>query len=103
MKLYTVDGALLTETPELRIGDKIYKVDNRKSAVMKANDLVKADQEHADEILIRIHLGETAAKEITKMDLPLPAIKAILINLRAAIEGITYEDAEKAYFRNAGV
>lgn len=101
MKLYTIDNALLTETPEIRIGDKIYKVDNRKSAVMRANELVQKDQDHADEILIRVHLGETAEKEISKMDLPLPAIKSLLINIRAAIEGISYEDAEKSYFRRS--
>ena len=26
-KLYTLDGKLLTETPELRIGEKVYPVD----------------------------------------------------------------------------
>ena len=99
MKLYTLDGALLTETPEIRISDKIYKIDNRKSAVMRAAEEAQLDPEHGDEVLIRIHLGEKAAEEIKTMDLPMPAIKALLITLRAAIEGITYEAAEKAYFR----
>jgi len=99
MKLYTLDGALLSETPEIRIGDKIYKVDNPKSAVTRAAEEVEKDQAHGDEILIRIHLGEKAAEEIKALDLPMPAVKALLITLRAAIEGITYEAAEKAYFR----
>lgn len=28
-KIYTLDGKLLTERPEIRIGDKIYAVDDR--------------------------------------------------------------------------
>lgn len=28
-KLYTLDGKLLTETPEIRIGEKVYPVDSR--------------------------------------------------------------------------
>ena len=27
-KLYTLDGKLLTETPEIRIGEKVYPVDS---------------------------------------------------------------------------
>ena len=34
-KLYTLDGKLLTETPELRIGEKVYPVDSRQKTVKK--------------------------------------------------------------------
>ena len=37
-KLYTLDGKLLTETPEIRVGEKIYPVDNRKKTVTKILD-----------------------------------------------------------------
>ncbi len=37
-KLYTIDGKLLTNTPEIRIGDKVYPVDSRTSTVKKADD-----------------------------------------------------------------
>ena len=34
-KLYTLDGKLLTETPEIRIGEKVYPVDSRQKTVKK--------------------------------------------------------------------
>ena len=42
-KLYTLDGKLLTETPELRIGEKVYPVDSRQKTVKKI--LALADDE----------------------------------------------------------
>ena len=33
-KLYTLDDKLLTEVPEVRVGDKVYPVDNRQKTVM---------------------------------------------------------------------
>ena len=32
-KLYTIDHKLLTETPEIRIGDKVYEVEDRQKTV----------------------------------------------------------------------
>ena len=32
-KLYTLDDKLLTEVPEIRVGDKVYPVDNRQKTV----------------------------------------------------------------------
>lgn len=37
-KLYTLDGKLLTETPEIRIGEKVYPVDNRTRYRKKADE-----------------------------------------------------------------
>ena len=42
-KLYTLDGKLLTETPEIRIGEKVYPVDSRQKTVKKI--LALADDE----------------------------------------------------------
>ena len=39
-KLYTVDHKLLTETPEVRIGDKVYAVDHRQKTVRKMEDVM---------------------------------------------------------------
>lgn len=39
-KLYTLDGKLLTETPEIRIGEKIYPVDNRQKTVAKLQSAI---------------------------------------------------------------
>ena len=43
-KLYTLDGKLLTETPEIRIGEKIYPVDNRQKTVAKLQSTIGSQQ-----------------------------------------------------------
>ena len=47
-KMYTLDGALLTGAPEVRIGDKVFHVDNRVSTVKK---LDKVGREDTDAII----------------------------------------------------
>lgn len=99
-KLYTIDGKLLTDKPEIRIGDKIYVVDNRKSTIDKVQkDVAKCKEGEESDIMIKHILGEKAAKEINDLDLPIPALTSLGIAIRAAIEGIDYEVAEKRYFR----
>ncbi len=39
MKLYTIDNALLTECPEIRIGDKVYPLDDRQKTAEKVMKL----------------------------------------------------------------
>jgi hypothetical protein len=97
MKMYTVDKALLTETPEIRIGDKIYKVDNRLSTVKKVAEAVKASPENEMDETIKLCLGEQAYKEIVEMDLPAPAMQEIVVIISAAVSGITAEEAKKRF------
>lgn len=100
-KLYTIDGKLLTDKPEIRIGDKIYVVDNRKSTIDKAQAAIaKCKEGEESDVMIKFVLGEKAAKEIEALDLPIPALTSLGIAIRAAIEGIDYEVAEKRMFRD---
>lgn len=75
-KLYTLDGKLLTETPEIRIGEKVYPVDSRQKTVKKilalADDESKPMGERIDEAL-KLALGDENAVEIDRMDMPFPA------------------------------
>ena len=50
-KLYTLDQKLLTNTPEIRIGEKIYPIDDRTKTVMKATKLDTANVENVSKIL----------------------------------------------------
>ena len=45
MKLYTIDDKLLTERPEIRIGEKVYPVDDRQKTVEKIMQLVPKSEE----------------------------------------------------------
>ena len=40
-KMYTLDNKLLTETSEIRIGDKVYPVDDRVKTVKKIQEISK--------------------------------------------------------------
>ncbi|NLN46294.1 MAG: hypothetical protein GX153_06990 [Clostridiaceae bacterium] len=97
MKLYTVDKALLTDTPEIRIGAKVYKVDNRLSTVKKVGEAVKEHPQEEMDATIRLCLGEAAYKEIIGMDLPAPAMQEIVVIISAAVSGITVEEAKKRF------
>lgn len=85
-KMYTLDQKLLTDTPEIRIGDKVYPVDNRKKTMDKVSKLNAAEVDAESEIF-KIALGPKAAKEIDAMDLPFPAHIALLELTIAAITG----------------
>ncbi len=94
-KMYTLDDKLLIGSPEVRIGDKVYPVDDRMSTVKK---LDKINTEDSDAI-IKLAFGDKA-KEIIGMDLPFAAYIQLVKIVVAAMTG---EDAEEvdARFRAA--
>ena len=67
-KLYTLDQKLLTNTPEIRIGEKIYPIDDRTKTVMKVTKMDTSDAENISKIL-ELALGKPAAKEVDEMNL----------------------------------
>lgn len=93
-KLYTLDGKLLTETPEIRVGEKVYPVDNRQKTVkklMKLTEDAKGDiGKQMDEVLT-LAFGPQAFREIDGMDLPFPAYQKLFELVMAAVTG---EEAE---------
>lgn len=93
MKRYALDGALLAETPEVEIGDKIYKVDNRTSNVKRLNE-ISQDDEIA---ILEVAFGQQAAQEIVSLDMPFPALKELLIVTTAAMTGETVEDVRNRF------
>lgn len=90
-KLYTLDHKLLTETPEIRIGEKIYAVDNRQKTVRKIQDAAKEiqnDDPYAGmDAVLELALGAKAAKEIDEMDMPFPAYQRMFELVMAAVTG----------------
>ena len=93
-KLYTLDGKLLTETPEIRVGEKIYPVDNRKKTVTKILDAATSASKNtsADVIdrCLELALGKPAAKELNEMDLPFPAYMQLFTLVISAATGFTH-------------
>ena len=103
-KLYTLDGKLLTESPEIRIGEKIYPVDNRQKTVAKLQETI-ANQEDSNDLMagvasvLALALGEKAAREIEDMNMPYPAYQQLFELVIAAVTG---EDPEEVGSRFPG-
>ena len=100
-KLYTLDGKLLTETPEIRVGEKIYPVDNRKKTVTKILDAATSATKNtsADVIdrCLELALGKPAAKELNEMDLPCPAYMQLFTLVISAATGEKPEVVEQRF------
>ena len=100
-KLYTLDNKLLTETPEIRIGEKIYPVDDRQKTVEKlmliTEDKSKNTRDGITETLT-LAMGKAAADEIDAMNMPFPAYQKLFEIVLAAMTGED-EDALSARFQ----
>ena len=102
-KLYTLDDKLLTEVPEVRVGDKVYPVDNRQKTVMaiqRAMEQTDADPAAQMSAALRLALGEQAERELAARDLPYPAVQALFALVLAAVTGEEAE-ADQRRFRRA--
>lgn len=100
-KMYTLDHKLLTETPELRIGDKLYPVDNRMKTVEKIQEVSKTfsdDPYGSISEALALALGSKAAKEIQEMNMPYPAYQRLFELVMAAVTG---EDPSAPRFQEA--
>lgn len=93
-KMYTLDGKLLTELPELRVGAKLYPVDNRTKtvkAMMKLSEQkptdANTDYMTSMEQALVLALGEAAVKEIGIDDMPFPAYQQLFELVLAAATG----------------
>lgn len=99
-KLYTLDGKLLTETPEIRVGEKIYPVDNRQKTVKKLMELTEDAKgdigKRIDEVL-KLAFGPEAFREIDGMNLPFPAYQKLFELVMAAVTGEEPEEIEARF------
>ncbi len=101
-KMYTLDKKLLIGSPEIRIGEKVYAVDDRTKNVKRILKLFKNsekdDFENTEEAL-RLAFGEKY-KEIEALDLPFAAYQELTALVIAAMTGEDpepKEDKEKSF------
>ena len=52
-KMYALDGKYLTERPEVRIGDKVYAVDDRVKTVRKLFEIQKQENNDFVSFILR--------------------------------------------------
>ena len=97
-KMYTLDKKLLVGTPEIRVGDKIYPVDDRTKTVKKIMKLWE-DEERASDIdgideVFKLAFAPDDYKEINKMDLPFAAYQKLFMLVISAVTGEEPETVE---------
>lgn len=97
-KIYTTDGKLLVETPQVQIGDKLFAIDNRKSTYDKMQEAVSKAKDGTEErIILEYAFGKAQMKEIDAMDLSVKGYMNLLTYVHAAIFDISFEEAEARF------
>jgi len=101
-KIYTTDGKVITEAPQIQIGDRLFAVDTRKSTYDKMQKEVESAKGNKSEedIILEYAFGKAAFKQIQEMDLPLNGFLNLITFVYAAMFDITYEEAQ-ARFRKS--
>ncbi len=109
-KMYTLDKKLLCGSPEIRVGDKVFPVDDRQKTVRKAMALFEdkaAETESRNDSFERMDkvfelaFGENY-KEIEAMELSFAAANELLKIVVAALTGEeTEEDGKPDSFRES--
>lgn len=96
-RMYTFDNKLLCGSPEIRIGEKVYPIDDRKNTVRKVLKLFEdkngSDIDKADSAM-KIAFGEKF-KDIEALDLSFKAYQELCETVIAAMTGEEPEDFEE--------
>lgn len=84
--------------PQLKIGDKLYTVDDRQSTFEKIQDLQsdsKLTEKERTNLIYELSLGKDAAKEIQEMDLPVQNAVYLSYCILGAITGEEPKELQK--------
>lgn len=100
-KMIDISAKLTNARPKLKLAeDKIYEIDDRKNTIIKMENTLKNsdinDLNFLDEI-IKLLLGEKAAKEIDEMDLSISDYQTIVIAIMASIQEMEFEEARNLF------
>lgn len=98
-KMYTLDDKLLVGTPEIRIGDSVYPIDDREKTVKKIMKLfdeedVKDSIDNIDKVLALVFAPKDY-KKIDAMNMRYEAYQELLSIVMAAIMGADYNPDKK--------
>lgn len=99
-KMYTLDEKMLCGSPEIRIGEKIYPIDDRQKTVKKVLKLFdgkgsgNSDNMDKTEEVLKTAFGKNY-KEIEELDLSFSAYQKLAETVIAAMTGEDPEDFKK--------
>ena len=99
MRIIDTGDAILSgdNHPQLKIGDKLYLVDDRKSTWDKIQQVQKRGGDNADAEILALALGKEAVAElVNNTDISVSGYTNLSFYVMAAITGEDYEDLKKA-------
>ena len=99
MRIIDTGDAILSgdNHPQLKIGDKLYLVDDRKSTWDKIQQVQERGGDNVDaEILALAHGKEAVAELVNNSDISVSGYTNLSFYVMAAITGEDYEDLKKA-------
>ena len=100
-KMYTLDASLLVGTPEIRIGEKIYPVDDREKTVKKilkiCDDGDGGNNFDTIDKVFALAFEAKDYKEIDKLNLPFAAYQKLFMLVMSALTGQEPEEVEERF------
>lgn len=99
-KMYALDESLLIGTPEIRIGDKIYPIDDRQKTVKKVMKLCEENDTESIDIIenvFKLVFSKEHAKEIENMDISFKAYQELFMLVIAACTGEDPKSIEERF------
>jgi hypothetical protein len=99
MRIIDTGDAILSgdNHPQLKIGDKLYLVDDRKSTWDKIQQVQESGGDNVDAEILALALGKEAVAElVNNSDISVSGYTNLSFYVMAAITGEDYEDLKKA-------
>ena len=99
MRIIDTGDAILSgdNHPQLKIGDKLYLVDDRKSTWDKIQQVRERGGDNVDAEILALALGkEAVAEPVNNSDISVSGYTNLSFYVMAAITGEDYEDLKKA-------
>jgi len=101
--MYAIDEAKLNARLEVRIGDKIYQIDNRLSTFERIDRRLREQEGESDfDVIIGEALGNAEYQAIREMDMSYGAMQELVVIVLAALQDLPVEEARlrlRARFR----
>lgn len=95
-KIYTTENNVLTDAPEIQIGDKLYAVDNSYETFEQLQKQLSENPNDFNSIYYLV-FGEEKGQEIVDMKLSVTGTKNLITYVMAAILDISFEEAQDSF------
>lgn len=95
-KIIDISSKLTTEKPQIKIGEKLYCINNGIDTVLKFEELATQGSKGLIEA-IKLAISEESAKEINLESISIKNFKVLTVAIMAAMQDLEYEEAEARF------